>query len=81
MELVQTIKNTMMMRIEDPFWNSNFSENLPKWIHIWITSIGLGTGILFILNTIFPLVDKEQPILRIFAFILTFLAITPFFII
>jgi hypothetical protein len=68
MELVSTIKNTMMMRIEDPFWNSNFSENLPKWIHIWITSIGLGTGIIFILNTIFQLVDKENSMLRLFAF-------------
>ena len=60
------LKDKFAMRIEDPFWNKNFSENLPKWIHIWVATMGLGCGILFILNaTIFNMVDGTQRIPRV----------------
>jgi hypothetical protein len=67
MDVIYKLRDRMNMKIEDPFSNTNFSENFPKWIHIWISTIGLGTGILFILNTIYPLVDKDNSILRLFA--------------
>ena len=60
MELVRTIQNTMMMKIEDPFSNENFSQNLPKWIHIWVVTFGIATGIIFIVNTMFDLVDRNH---------------------
>lgn len=53
------------MKIEDPFWNDKFNDNLPKWIHIWVSTIGIGSGILFILNSIFNLVDGENSIVRL----------------
>ena len=56
MDFIQSIKNNIMMKIEDPFWNDSFSQNLPKWIHIWISSIGLGTGIFFIVNKELPFI-------------------------
>ena len=59
MEQINSLKNKVMMKIEDPFWNQNFNENLPKWIHIWIVTIGLGTGILFILNTVFNTKNED----------------------
>lgn len=69
MEIINNLRDRMNMKIEDPFSDTSFSENLPKWIHIWISTIALGTGVLFILNTIYPLVDKENSILRLFAFL------------
>ena len=56
-DFVQTVKAKIAMRIEDPFWNQKFSDNLPKWIHIWVATVGLGSGILFILNSMIGLVD------------------------
>jgi hypothetical protein len=67
MEQINSLKNKVMMKIEDPFWNQNFGENLPKWIHIWIVTIGLGSGILFILNTVFGMVNGENPIVKTIA--------------
>ena len=55
------------MKIEDPFWNENFSENMPKWIHIWVVTLGLGSGIMFIVNSIFNMVDNSNTIVRLIA--------------
>jgi hypothetical protein len=65
MEKLREVKNSIGMKIEDPFWNDKFNDNLPKWIHIWVSTIGIGSGILFILNSIFNLVDGENSIVRL----------------
>ena len=69
MELARTIQNTMMMKIEDPFSNQQFSENLPKWIHIWVVTLALGSGILFTLNGMFSLVDGNHVMVRLIGMI------------
>ena len=65
MEKLREVKNSIGMKIEDPFWNDKFNDNLPKWIHIWVSTIGIGSGILFILNSIFNIVDGENSIVRL----------------
>jgi hypothetical protein len=67
MEKINRVKDKIMMKIEDPFWNGNFNENLPKWIHIWVVTIGLGCGILFIFNTVFDIVNGNNPLVKIIA--------------
>jgi hypothetical protein len=65
MEVLDNIKSKITMMTEDPFWNESFNENLPKWIHIWIATIGLGSGIIFIINTMFNMVDGSNSIVRL----------------
>jgi hypothetical protein len=65
MEIIDNIKNKVSMKIEDPFWNENFNDNLPKWIHIWVVTIGLGSGIMFIMNSMFNMVDNSNSIVRL----------------
>ena len=67
MEVINNIKNKITMKTEDPFWNENFSENMPKWIHIWVVTIGLGGGIMFIINSMFNMVDNSNHIVRLIA--------------
>jgi hypothetical protein len=67
MEIIDNIKSKVTMRIEDPFWNDNFNENMPKWIHIWVVTLGLGSGIMFIFNSMFNMVDNSNSIVRIIA--------------
>lgn len=50
MEKAKNIKETFMMRIENPFWNETFLENLPRWIHIWVVSISFIGSIMFSIN-------------------------------
>lgn len=47
MEKVNHMKEAFMMRIENPFWNETFLENLPRWIHIWVVSISFIGSIIF----------------------------------
>jgi hypothetical protein len=56
-DFVESVKTSIATRIDDPFWNQKFSDNLPKWIHIWVATVGLGSGMLFILNSMLGLVD------------------------
>jgi hypothetical protein len=65
MDKLREVKNAIGMKIEDPFWNEKFSDNLPKWIHIWVATIGIGSGILFILNSMFKMVDGDNSIVRL----------------
>jgi hypothetical protein len=65
MEVINNIKNKITMKTEDPFWNENFSENMPKWIHIWVVTIGLGSGIMFIINSMFNMVNNSNAIVRL----------------
>jgi hypothetical protein len=67
MEKITEMKNKLGMKIEDPFWNEKFSDNLPKWIHIWVATIGIGSGILFILNSMLNMVDRDNAIVRLIA--------------
>jgi hypothetical protein len=69
MEIIDNIKSRITMKIEDPFWNDNFNENLPKWIHIWVVTIGLGSGIIFILNSMFNMVDNSNSIVRLISLV------------
>lgn len=62
---ITNVKSSLAMRIEDPFWNTKFMENLPKWIHIWVTTVGLGCGILFIVNSMVNLVDGTGTVPRL----------------
>jgi hypothetical protein len=67
MEIIDNLKNKVAMKIEDPFWNDNFNENIPKWIHIWVVTLGLGSGIMFIFNSMFNMVDNSNSIVRLIA--------------
>jgi hypothetical protein len=67
MEIIDNLKSKITMKIEDPFWNDNFNENMPKWIHIWVVTLGLGSGIMFIVNSMFNMVDNSNSIVRLIA--------------
>lgn len=60
-------REQLEMKLENPFWNEQFSENLPKWLHIWIVSIAFLSGILFCFAYITNYIQKEHPLLKIVA--------------
>jgi hypothetical protein len=64
---ISNIKENFGMRIEDPFWNETFTENLPKWIHIWLVSITIISSIVFAIVQLTSYVGRESTAVKVLA--------------
>ncbi len=67
MERLHTIQENFNMKIENPFGDETFQENLPKWIHIWLVSISLISSIVFSFIYLTDYISKDLAIVRILA--------------
>lgn len=67
MERVNNIREGLKMKIENPFWDETFSENLPKWIHIWLVSISFISSILFGFTYLSDYISKDLFIVKVLA--------------
>lgn len=69
MDKIARIQEYLRMKIENPFWDETFIENLPKWIHIWLTSISFISSVIFAFTYLTNYIKKDLLIMRTFAMI------------
>ena len=67
MDKIVKIQENFKMKIENPFWNETFLENLPKWIHIWLVSISSISSVVFAFTYLTNYISKDLFIVRILA--------------
>lgn len=67
MEKIGNIQENFRMKIENPFWDETFMENLPKWIHIWLVSISFISSVVFSFTYLTDYISKDLFVVRILA--------------
>ena len=67
MEKFNNFQQNLKMKIENPFWDETFLENLPKWIHIWLVSLSFISSIVFTFTYLTNYINKDLFIIKLLA--------------